>query len=154
MPKNKIGGNKAKKGKNIIKAAQELYFREADEIYGVVINLLGSRRVNVFCSDGITRICLIKGAMRKKIWIHKGNYVLVSLRACSTNQNNGDIIHKYSDEDVVKLYSFEELNNDMKTIELKSLTGNGNLNSNNKEDLNIVFDYDASDDDKDDIDNI
>ena len=151
MPKNKIGGNKAKRGKNIIPKIQELYFREQDEIYGVVINLLGSNRMSVYCSDEITRICLIKGAMRKKIWINKGNYVLVSLRQCSSNQNNSDIIHKYSDEDVIKLYNFEELNPKMKSIELKALTGNTNLN--NKDDSDIIFSYDNIDIDID-IDNI
>lgn len=149
MPKNKIGGNKAKKGKNIIKES-ELYFKEDLEVYGIIIEVLGNSRMKVFCDDLETRICNIKGAMKKKIWLHKYDYVLVSLR--KYNHDNiseiADIIHKYNKEEVNKLYIYKEIPEHMKVHETYTLN---NSDSND----NIIFDdnYESEIDD-DTINNI
>ena len=136
MPKNKIGGNKAKKGKNIIKES-ELYFKEDLEVYGIITEVLGNSRMKVFCDDSEIRICNIKGSMKKRIWMHKYDYVLVSLRKYNHDDisETADIVHKYNKEEVNKLYIYKELPEHMKTHETYVL-------NNSDPNDNIIFDDD------------
>ena len=63
MPKNKIGGNKHKKGKNSIQSTH-LRLKEENEEYAKVISALGNCRFKIQCSDGIERIGTVRGNMR------------------------------------------------------------------------------------------
>jgi translation initiation factor 1A len=84
MPKNKIGGSGAKKAKNIVLTSRELVFREDDQDYAIISTVLGGGRMKVTCINAggkqIERIGTIRGNMRKKVWINKDDFVLVSLR--------------------------------------------------------------------------
>jgi translation initiation factor 1A len=127
MPKNKIGGNKAKKNKNTpITKKRELIFAEDKEIYGIILELCGNSRMKVYCSDEIERVCSIRGNMRKKIWMKKNDYVLISIR--EFEKNKGDIIYKYNSEEVISLYNYNELDQYMKQKELHTLGYNNNIN--------------------------
>lgn len=97
MPVKK-GGKKRKKNKNILPDNTPIIRRDEAQEYGIVTKLLGDRRVTTECFDGQTRCCLIRGKMRKRVWIAVGDIVLVSLR--DFNENKGDIIHKYSKEHI------------------------------------------------------
>jgi len=48
------------------------------QMYGIVKNLLGYDRVLVECSDGVTRVCRIRGKMKRRVWIKMGDTVLVA----------------------------------------------------------------------------
>ena len=39
------------------------------KVYGKVIKLLGNCRLYVLCEDGITRLCHIRGKLKKNTWI-------------------------------------------------------------------------------------
>lgn len=80
---------------------RELVLKEPEQEYGQVITLLGDSRLEVHCFDGITRICHIRGAMKKRTWIAKGNIVLVSLRDFAEKQ--ADVIYRYTADQVIQL---------------------------------------------------
>lgn len=115
MPKNTKGGNKAKKGKNVAQS-RDLQIKEGPEqVYATVTKLLGNCRVESQCYDGTVRLCNIRGAMRKKVWIVVGDTVLVSLR--DFQDEKADIIFKYNSDEVRKLKNLGELEEIVQTIE-------------------------------------
>jgi len=149
MPKNKIGGNKAKKNKNVsINKKRELIFAEDGEIYGIILDICGNSRMKVYCNDGIERVCSIRGNMRKRVWMRKNDYVLISIR--EFEKNKGDIIYKYNPDEIISLYNYKELDSSMKKTELNIL---GNIDINNNED-DIEFNDDIENIDEADIDDI
>jgi translation initiation factor 1A len=106
MPKNKFGGNKAKKGKNV--ESKDLVIKEGTEqVYATVTKMLGNCRVEAQCYDGSLRQCHIRGAMRKKVWITVGDTVLVSLR--EFQDEKADVILKYNPDEVRKLKQLKEI---------------------------------------------
>lgn len=80
---------------------QELILKEEGQEYGQVLKLLGGSRINAMCFDGKERLCIIRGAIKKRTSIHVGDIILVSLR--DFQDNKADIIHKYSSEDATQL---------------------------------------------------
>lgn len=153
MPKNKIGGNKAKKNKNIIKDIKPLRFKEYDqttnvfEMYGIVTKEVGCSRMEVFCDDNISRICKIKKTLtRKKQFIKTNDYVLVTSR----NDHLGDIIHKYDHNEADKLYLYKELPENVKN-KYRSLHTNENNNHSNNTINDIIFTENIDDNDIDNI---
>ena len=88
---------------------RELLFKEDGQIYGVVEDMLGNNRVRVKCTDLETRVCTIRGNMRKRVWICKGDWVLVSLREFETTDQKGDVIHKYTLNEVRQLVQHGEI---------------------------------------------
>ncbi|MCD6260684.1 MAG: translation initiation factor 1A [Thaumarchaeota archaeon] len=57
---------------------EELVEPGPGDVYGVVVKMYGYDRVLVECSDGKTRLCRIRGQLRRRIWIREGDLVLVS----------------------------------------------------------------------------
>ena len=104
MPRGRgKGGNKRKKGKAMqAKAKRELEFKEEGQEYGQVLRLLGNGRVECNCMDGKKRLCTIRGAMRKRVWINAGDIVLIGLRDFGDDMK-ADIIMKYFDEEANEL---------------------------------------------------
>ena len=107
MPKNKLGGNKAKRAKGGEKEKRELIFKEDGQEYGQVQRMLGNGRCEVSCFDGTKRLCHIRGKMRKKVWVNQGDIVLVSLR--DFQDEKGDIIVKYMPDEARNLKTYNEL---------------------------------------------
>merc|ERR1712050_620433 len=108
MPKNKLGGNKAKRAKADPQGAKkELVFKEDGQEYGQVMRMLGNGRCEVNCIDGTKRLCHIRGKMRKKVWVNQGDIVLVSLR--DFQDEKGDIIVKYTPDEARNLKTYGEL---------------------------------------------
>eukprot|EP00438_Fugacium_kawagutii_P012081 Skav202400 [mRNA] locus=scaffold815:368254:370157:+ [translate_table: standard] len=108
MPKNKLGGNKAKRAKaSTENNKKELEFKDAGQEYGQITRMLGNGRCDVQCVDGVKRLCHIRGKMRKKVWCNQGDIVLVSLR--DFQDEKGDIIVKYTAEEARSLKNYGEL---------------------------------------------
>lgn len=104
----KKGGKKGKKGKKVIEEnKRKISFKEEDQEYCQVVRLLGDCRAEGNCFDGKTRICHIRGSMRKKVWVKAGNIVIVSLR--EFQDEKCDILHVYKDEEVKTLIKYGEL---------------------------------------------
>ena len=53
------------------------------------------------------RICTIRGKLRKRVWMHPGDIILVSLR--EFGDDKGDIIHKYFPEEAHELQGMGEI---------------------------------------------
>ena len=39
--------------------------------------MLGNGRLEGHCFDGVTRLCHIRGKMRKKVWVNQGDIILI-----------------------------------------------------------------------------
>ncbi len=48
--------------------------------YAQVTRMLGQGRLEAYCFDDVTRLCHIRGKMRKKVWVTAGDIILVGLR--------------------------------------------------------------------------
>tara|TARA_A100001015_G_C14938448_1_gene691495 strand:+ start:582 stop:1007 length:426 start_codon:yes stop_codon:yes gene_type:complete len=114
MPKNKgKGGKQFRRGKNPsnINEKRQLEFKEDQQEYAHVTKMLGNGRCECMCSDGRTRLGVIRGAMSKRVWITMGDLVLVSLR--EYQDDKADIIHKYTHEEANTLKNYGEINANM-----------------------------------------
>ena len=115
MPPNKKGGKNYKKGKHD-DPDPIMYERLPDQMYGRVIKLLGGCNALVYCNDNRERLCHIRGAMRKKVWIEVGDIVLISLRELDRTGNTsidsiqrGDICAKYDTRVIYKLKEKDQI---------------------------------------------
>ena len=115
--------SKSKKGNSRVKVNSELLFREDQQQYAIVTKLLGDSRISLKCYDEINRIGLIRGTMKKRVWISVGDLVLVTLR--EFEDQKCDIIHKYNQDEARILQAMGELpintksefQNDQKEVE-------------------------------------
>ena len=112
MPKNKRGGKKSKRSKNVGDApSRVLLLKEEGQEYAMVTKILGGSRVSTFCTDGKNRIALIRGKMHKKVWITKDDFVLLGLR--DFQDDKADVIHKYQPDEVRHLKTMGEIPSSM-----------------------------------------
>merc|ERR1719189_1424252 len=59
------------------------------------------------CFDGKQRQCHIRGKMRKKVWVAKGDIILLGLR--DYQDGKADVIHKFKPEEIRELKKRKEL---------------------------------------------
>ena len=114
MP-NKKGGKKFKKGKKASESfVKELILKDPKESeeYGRIVRGLGNCRFEVFTLDGKTRIGVVKGKMRKKVWVNKDDIVLIGL--WDFQDDKCSIIHKYAEDEVSKLINKKEIPSNFK----------------------------------------
>ncbi len=64
------------------------------EVLGTVTKMLGAYHVTVQCLDNITRMCRIKGKMKKRTWIREGDIVIVV--PWSFQDEKADVIWRYT----------------------------------------------------------
>ena len=108
MPQKKTAkGAKNSKRRGGDEDKHELIFKEEGQEYAQVVRMLGGGRLEAFCYDGTTRLCHIRGKMRKKIWVAAGDIILVGLR--DFQDSKADVIHKYKTEEARNLKSYGEL---------------------------------------------
>ena len=100
MVKNIHGGKGHKRNKRDVSRPKEV-FKEDGQMYALVSSMLGDHRMTVNCEDGIERIGVIRGSIRKSIWFHKDMYILVTPR--DFDDSKVDVIHGYSYEDSKRL---------------------------------------------------
>lgn len=103
--KNKKKSHKKKKPH--VNKTRELEFKTDMQEYGRVTKILGNNRVTIMCCDGKPRLGIIRGKMRKRVWIREGDYVLVSLRGFQDSKC--DITFKYTDQEVRNLIIYGEI---------------------------------------------
>ncbi len=103
------GGKKHKRAaaKSQYSGTRELLFKEDAQEYAQIKDPLGNCRFSCQCQDGKLRLGSVRGKMHKKIWIARGDVVLVSLR--EFQDDKCDIIHKYTTEESHDLRKFEEI---------------------------------------------
>ena len=137
MPKNKIGGKKHKGKKNDIKVAKTLEVPEENESIGQVTRVKGNGRFDVRCIDGVTRLGILRGTMRKRVWVNRLDLLLVEPWDFETDKCS--ILHKYDDDEVKKLNRDGEFPDN---IQLDT-----EIDFNISDDM-ISFDYDEPKEDK------
>ena len=67
---------------------------EEFEVLGIAERLLGNDRIMVRCLDGFTRLCRIKGKMKRRSWIRINDIVIVSPWDFQSDKR-GDITYRY-----------------------------------------------------------
>ena len=76
---------------------------DGEEVFAVVISMLGANRVKVRCMDGTERTARIPGKMQKRIWIREDDVVLVE--PWDWQDEKADITWRYEKADADKLRS-------------------------------------------------
>mmetsp|Transcript_2954 Transcript_2954/g.7792 ORF Transcript_2954/g.7792 Transcript_2954/m.7792 type:complete len:97 (+) Transcript_2954:339-629(+) len=69
--------------------------------------MLGNGRLEAYCFDGVSRLCHIRGKLRKRVWIQQGDIVLLGLR--EFQDQKADVILKYDNEEARSLKAYGEL---------------------------------------------
>jgi translation initiation factor 1A len=144
MPINKRGGKGHKRGKRMTASQFNtgLTYKDAsqNQEYAKVISTLGDCRLSVqlvgvdptspMAKQGEQPLlCKIPGSFRKKIFINKGDYVLVSVR--EYQKDHVDVLTKYNHSEALTL---------MKQGEIPSDDSGGNNNGDNEtNDCAIIF---------------
>ncbi len=77
---------------------------EEYEVLGVAEKLLGYDRILVRCLDGFTRLCRIRGKMKRRTWIRINDVVLVAPWDFQSEER-GDITYRYRSNQVEWLRS-------------------------------------------------
>ena len=109
MPKNKGKGGKTRRrgAANREETKRELVFKEHGQEYAYVEKMLGDGRLAAYCYDNKRRLCIIRGALRKRIWIGVGDTLLISLR--DYQDNKADVLYKYTADEVRSLKVYGEV---------------------------------------------
>ena len=131
MPKNKgKGGKKFRRGKHDNVSKREMIWKDFDQAYSIIEKMLGNGRVSLsyYTRDEDNNLLrnsalgIIRGSMRKKIWITPEDVVLISIR--DFEEGKVDILHKYNSEESKSLIDMKEIPNigvadDSKEIDLR-----------------------------------
>lgn len=72
------------------------------QVLGIAVQLLGYDRVLVKCTDGHTRLCRIRGKMKRRVWIRERDTVLVSPWDFQS-ESKGDIVWRYTEAQASRL---------------------------------------------------
>jgi translation initiation factor 1A len=72
------------------------------DVLGVVKKNFGQTRMSVKCQDGETRVCRVRGKMKKRNWVREGDVVLVSPWDFQSDEK-GDIIFRYTQNQAIWL---------------------------------------------------
>jgi translation initiation factor 1A len=65
------------------------------DVLGIVTKNFGQTRMRVKCQDGETRVCRVRGKMKKRRWVREGDVVLISPWDFQSDEK-GDIIFRYT----------------------------------------------------------
>ena len=111
MARNKIGGKHWKREKHAASDAVETILKDEHSGYGYVEKTLGNGRFYIMCEDMVSRMGIIRGSMRNRVWINTGIMVLYSKRGFQDDKI--DIVHAYNARDVVYLHKIAEIDERM-----------------------------------------
>lgn len=133
MVKNKFGGKGAKRqsNKNSDTSSRKLLLKEASQEYGKIIKCLGNCKFEVFGMDGKPYLGILRGNMKKKVWVNVNNYVLFTYR--DFQDNKVDIIYKFHDDETRRLIKLGEINEKLNDTP---------SDKNKHKDDNISFEFD------------
>ncbi|MHA1723328.1 MAG: translation initiation factor eIF-1A [Promethearchaeota archaeon] len=93
MPKMKKKQNKKGKRRTGSYVPSEvtrvkLPHRQKGEIFARVVDVYGQERFQVFCEDGKHRIGRVRGKIKKRVWIRRGDLVIINPWAFETIVEN------------------------------------------------------------------
>tara|TARA_Y100001958_G_scaffold153188_1_gene140349 strand:+ start:193 stop:774 length:582 start_codon:yes stop_codon:yes gene_type:complete len=142
MP-NKKGGKKFKKGKKQTFHEKALIYKDPkeDQEYGKVMRAMGNGRFEIQCFDGKTRIGILAGNMRKRVWVNKDDIILFSKWEFTTDDDKCSIIHKYDIDESKRLQKEGEFPDTVNLDEENSFDAGDNF----------TFNYDSGSESESDI---
>ncbi len=155
MP-NTTGGKNYKKSKHSSGSFAPAFIdRQPDQVYARIIKVLGNMNLLAYCNDNKTRLCHIRGSMRKKVWINVGDIVLISVRdfekdlsQSGKTYERADIVAKYDHEHLSKLKKMPDINQklflQLETADgtlLKEIGTRDDTKAEMLDDFGIEFDY-------------
>lgn len=107
MGKNVTGGKYAKKQKNkgAVRERAEQPDPEESQSWAMVTTLMGHCRVALLLADGEKSRGVIRGALRKRVYIRPGDIVLVTER--ETAEETWDVVFKYDEGYIASLKKTE-----------------------------------------------
>ena len=73
------------------------------QIFGVVEELFGASRMKIRAEDGKVRTCSVRGKMRRRFWIKKGDIVIIQLWPFQTDDSKATIVWRYTETQALKL---------------------------------------------------
>ena len=115
MSKKGKGGKNKRRGKNHNTFKRELPFKEDGQEYAQVLRMLGNGRLEAYCFDGQRRLCIIRGQMRRRVWVNTDDIILVGLRDFQSDK--ADVLLKYTPDEVRSLKQYGELPENLKVAE-------------------------------------
>ena len=68
--------------------------KDRNEVLATVTSLLGSKRVNLQCMDGVVRMGRIPGSRKKRMWIREGDVVIAT--PWDVQDSKADVTWKYT----------------------------------------------------------
>ena len=84
------------------KDLRNIIYPSVNDVLCIAQKMLGYDRVQVKCQDGHTRICRIRGKMKRRVWIREGDIVLVSPWDFQADER-GEIFWRYTASQVEQL---------------------------------------------------
>lgn len=169
--------NRRRVGKKVVVAGLRTSECE-EEMFALIVKMLGNGMCEVSCADGVNRLCIIRkkfrGRQKHKNIVSAGATVMVGLRSWEKNERSNmqkcDLLEVYSESELRKLKQRGALNMDKASrtsvvtesdeIEFASgeyvdgLDGDVGEQPHRDYDLNSLNDSDGDDDDDVDIDNL
>lgn len=140
MPKSRgPGGKNRKKAKgSSLDTRRELVFAEDGCLYAFVSESLGDGHYRLVCGDGVERMGVLRGKMWRRVWVHRNDIVLASIREYQNTK--ADIIHKYMSDEVNRLIALNEIT---ATVSRHYSNGEYDPDADDASD-DVMFDEDAS----------
>merc|ERR1712216_137741 len=123
--------NKRSKKRNNNSIKREVILKEDGQEYAQVLKMLGNGRLEALCVDNKTRLCHIRGKLRKKVWITPGDIILLGLR--DYQDGKADVILKYNPDEIRFLRTYKELPDHFRDFE------NDTKNDTDKSEDNVVY---------------
>ena len=137
MARNKTGGKRWKKEKHDTIEVQDTILKDDHSGYGYVEKTYGNGRFNLICEDGKSRMGIIRGSLRNRVWITNGVLVLYGKR--EYQDDKVDIVHVYNNENVNQLFRTNEI--DQKLYNLYTCCNDNP----DRDDEDTAIDFDDSD---------
>ncbi len=144
------GGKGRKKGKGAASQKDKtlLVAAAVDERsaeYAFVREVCGQGHYRVVCNDGRERLGVLRGSMRRRVWVRRNDVILVTKR--DFQDDKADIVHKYGGDEVLRLISMGEMTPALVRM-YNSLEGGGGVDGageapEDDDDCGVVFDEDA-----------
>jgi translation initiation factor 1A len=66
----------------------------AGEVFGTIVKMLGASHFTIECMDSTTRMCRLRGKMKKRTWIRENDLVIVT--PWPFQDEKGDVIWRYT----------------------------------------------------------
>ena len=102
---------KKRRGEEEARAEAPLPNPEEGTMACVVQRILGGGYLEVLCSDGEVYKAWIPGKMRRRVWMREGDVIL--FLPWGTADKKGEVVHKYSKDDVKVLIEKGFITEDM-----------------------------------------